>query len=254
MASDPKADNEMELMRQELRKASSLEKHVRRYVAQEGDEQPLAKSYLWIHRTLEQMYEEYAAHLLALFAGGEISDYKQDAELYKEIYALPRPNKWRFADTSLKGLVEAGDKLASIFELFFSEDSYELPDHPEEIRLHLLALYAFYRHLCPADPPALLILRLTYIATKLAWAITAATGISARVGATKDRTTKGTAVKKSKKDEMKKMVIAELKEINTSGMSNHKIARTLHAHLGKKMQHPPCVDSIKRYLKEDGLI
>jgi hypothetical protein len=55
MSNEQKARGEMELMRQELMKASSLESHFRKYAFQDEDEQRVAESYSRIHLTLEHM-------------------------------------------------------------------------------------------------------------------------------------------------------------------------------------------------------
>ena len=52
----------------------------------------------------------------------------------------------------------------------------------------------------------------------------------------------------------KHLVIETYYRINTEGISFHKVATKIKEHLRKKHKSPPSIDTIKRYLREEGLI
>ncbi|MDP3057764.1 MAG: hypothetical protein Q8N37_04610 [bacterium] len=139
---------------------------------------------------------------------------------------------------------------------------YKVPDEPTKILAQLLSLWYLYLE-APNIPPTIADLRLDYARAKLITQALSWFLFFKQLGKSIFRVRKSVIKKKSIKDQNKQAVVEALYRMNATGMSFHKIARTIEKELFEREIYPKPMPgekpkdhtkSIKRYLLEDDTV
>lgn len=138
-------------------------------------------------------------------------------------------------------------------KLILSEN-YRWPKDPDDLYDHLFSLFYFTSMmLLFREINILILLKIDYVMMRLSYAAMAYILFFDTIGKRQYRVEKGKAEKQKVKAERMQPVIEAYYRIDKDGLTNHKIASTIREFLGKNRTSPPSVDTIKRYLKEEGL-
>lgn len=197
---------------------------------------------------------------------------KEDKQFFKDIFQSIRDNEFSAESVVVKALSrnEFKDALLKNFEYFLSPkcEPYPLHNLPEmvmatnpyfftgEILKDLACLYVYYRYLDRKSLPFAVTQKIDFacdIVVSYAWMAAA----DFRYNAPKyDRLHKSTDILKNKKAAWKQFVLETYYQSDsiTKDTKPHRIAKIIRGLLEKRMKPPPSLDTIKRYLKEDGII
>ncbi|MFC1866519.1 hypothetical protein ACFL0H_00035 [Thermodesulfobacteriota bacterium] len=200
-------------------------------------------------KVIEGLISQLIKDILPLYASGDVTPYHN---AQKTLFGMEQNlDGFSLVQIYINNFLESGKPPIKIFQRLLSSPGYKPPEGPFDIINHLSVLDVYYRYLLPNAPLGITI-KIDLTLTQLVYQAVLMLSVLNKKGFNIDRTTKGKVRKKEGKAERKQLVLETYYRIDTDDMTLHKLAKTIKKTLEKEGNQSPSVDTIKRYLKEEG--
>ena len=217
------------------------------------------ESYLegsWNNK-LSAVFTAFYQYRLSLKALVSESNENYNNEIKKLEKENPLPNH-----TTPSGLFAIGfaksiydeNRNIKIFKKFFILD-YKAPNHPFELQDHLFTLYLYYMKLNPSVIPFEFVSQIDNVTIELVKTASIAMPLHKECRNIYIRISKSTGTIRKKASERRQEIIEKYYKIQEKqNMTDHGIAREIQNHFEEWGKKPPAPETIKKYLREEGLM
>jgi len=133
--------------------------------------------------------------------------------------------------------------------------AYKAPCDPDELLEHLFSLYLYYMRFKPTVIPFEFASQIDNVTTELVTKASTEMLFHKQARDNYIRTSRSTRTKRKKASDRKQLVLEEFYKIRErENQRPHRIATTIQKHMKEFGKKPPAAETIKKYLREEGLM